>query len=119
MLEGMYQNTADVILFPPEEDEGLTDEDSDAEDDLLDKDPNHLGKGLLSQQAELVIHSQNEELADVNVVSASGDLLPADDDQLHEDEQPRPSTRKSSRPSRKRAQPEDVQDEPDEADQPR
>jgi hypothetical protein len=39
----------DIVLFPPE-DEAATDEDSDDEDELT-RDPNRLGKGILSQQA--------------------------------------------------------------------
>lgn len=51
----------DIVLFPPE-DEAITDEDSDDEDeDGMLKDPNHLGKGILSAQAELVV-LDNEEL---------------------------------------------------------
>lgn len=50
----------DVFLMPPDDDNN-TDEDSDDEEDVMPKDPNHLGKGVLSQKAELLIY----ETADV------------------------------------------------------
>ena len=94
LLEDITDRAADVVLFPPEDDE-VTDEESDGEDDLLAQYPNHLGKGVLSQLAELAIYSQDEEQLDVVVFSATGDFMPADDDQLAVDEQPGPSTRRS------------------------
>jgi len=92
-IQGMLENmagdeAADVVLFPPEDDE-VTDEDSDEEDDLLPKDPNHLGRGVLLQQAELVIHTNSDELPDVGVVNDEGDIVPVNED----DEQPGPSDR--------------------------
>lgn len=60
---------ATIVLFPPDEDE-VTDEDSDEEDeDTVEKNSNHLGKGILSQQAVLVTY-EDEELPDLTVVSA-------------------------------------------------
>ena len=56
----------DIVLFPPE-DEAATDEDSDDEDELT-RDPNRLGKGILSQQAEVVAHGDDEELPDLETV---------------------------------------------------
>ncbi len=65
--EDAPQGGYDIVLFPPE-DETLTDEDSDDEDeDQATKNPNHLGKGILSQQAELVV-MDNDELPDLTVV---------------------------------------------------
>jgi hypothetical protein len=65
--EDAPQGGYDIVLFPPE-DETLTDEDSDDEDeDQATKNPNHLGKGILSQQAELVA-MDNDELPDLTVV---------------------------------------------------
>jgi hypothetical protein len=56
-----------IILIPPEE-ELLTDEDSDEEDeDGMSMDPNHLGKGILSSQAELVVFD-DDELPDLTTV---------------------------------------------------
>jgi hypothetical protein len=55
--------SADVFLMPPDEDD-LTDEDSDDDEDTLPKDANHLGRGLLSQKAELVVYNV-EELPDI------------------------------------------------------
>ena len=40
--------------MPPEDDD-VTDEDSEDEEAILPKDPNHLGRGILSQEAEMVI----------------------------------------------------------------
>jgi len=93
-LEDIGDNPADIVLFPPEDDD-QTDEDSDCEDDFLAKDPNHLGKGILAQEAELVIHSPDEEMPDVSTVSVTGDIVAVDSD----DEQPGPSTRLASRPT--------------------
>ncbi len=67
-MDGRQDGTPDIVLFPPEEDE-MTDEDSDYEDeDIMEKNPNRLGKGILSQLAELVVH-KDEELPDLTVVS--------------------------------------------------
>jgi hypothetical protein len=56
--------SADVFLLPPDEDD-VTDEDSDDDEDTLPKDSNHLGRGILSQQAELVVYDGVEELPDI------------------------------------------------------
>ena len=40
--------------MPPDDDD-VTDEDSEDEEEILPKDPNHLGRGILSQEAEMVI----------------------------------------------------------------
>lgn len=56
----------DIVLFPPE-DEAVTDEDSDEEDEMT-RDPNRLGKGILSQQAELVVNEDDNELPDLEKV---------------------------------------------------
>jgi hypothetical protein len=53
--------------LPPDDDE-VTDEDSDDNEDAVPMDPNHLGRGILSQQAELVMYSEVEELPDVDEV---------------------------------------------------
>jgi hypothetical protein len=46
----------------------VTGEDSDDDEDAVPMDPNHLGRGILSQQAELVMQSEVEELPDVDEV---------------------------------------------------
>ena len=66
------QNAVDVVLMPPEDGE-LTDEDSEDDKELLPKDPNHFGRGILSQQAELVIFKDDDE--------NQGDDQPDPDDQ--------------------------------------
>ena len=66
------KNAVDVILMPPEDGE-LTDEDSEDDEELLPKDPNHFGRGILSQQAELVIFDDDDE--------DQGDDQPVPDDQ--------------------------------------
>ena len=47
-------HAVDVVLMPPEDDD-VTDKDSEDEEAILPKDPNHLGRGILSQEAEMVI----------------------------------------------------------------
>lgn len=46
----------------PPDDDGQSDEDSEDEEELLPKDPNHLGRGILSQNAEMVIYNQEDDL---------------------------------------------------------
>jgi hypothetical protein len=53
--------------MPPEDDE-LTDEDSDDEEEIIPKDPGHLGRGILSQQADLIIYDPDDELPDLTMV---------------------------------------------------
>ena len=53
-LDEISGKAIDVNLVPPDEND-LTDEDSDEEDGLQPRDPNHLGRGLLAQQAEVSI----------------------------------------------------------------
>ena len=48
------------FLLPPEGDDDITEEDSDEEEELLGKNPNHLGRGILSQEAELVVRQDDE-----------------------------------------------------------
>ncbi len=52
-------HSLDVVLLPPDKDD-LTDEDSNDEDEVLPKDLNHLGRGVLSQNAELVIYDDED-----------------------------------------------------------
>jgi hypothetical protein len=52
---------ANLFLLPPDED-NVTDEDSDNDEDTLPEDSNHLGRGTLSHQAELVVYDSMEEL---------------------------------------------------------
>ena len=54
------QHAVEVVLMPPEDGE-LTDEDSEDDEELLPKDPNHFWRGVLSQQAELVIFDDDDE----------------------------------------------------------
>jgi hypothetical protein len=53
----------DVILMPPDDDDN-SDEDSEDEEDTLPKDPNHLGRSILSQQAEIIVYN-NDDLLEV------------------------------------------------------
>ena len=57
--EGNIGGPVDIILMPPDDD-GLSDEDSDDEDSILPKDPNHLGGGILAQKAELVVYGDDD-----------------------------------------------------------
>jgi hypothetical protein len=67
-------HACDILLLPPEHDD-ISDEDSDDEDGVLPKDPNHLGKGILSQLAELQVFDLEDELPDLTVVSTDGDAV--------------------------------------------
>ena len=60
--EGLHDGDGDtdIYLLPPEGDDDITDEDSDEEEELLGKNPNHLGRGILSQEAELVVRQDDE-----------------------------------------------------------
>jgi len=78
---------ADVVLLPPDDD-GLTDEDSDGDEEMQLMDPNHLGKGLLLQNAELVLHNDNEE--DNNWIAVDGAYVE------EEEELPQPGTSASA-----------------------
>jgi len=59
--------------MPPDDDE-VSDEDSEAEDDVLPKDLNHMGKGILSQIAEMDIYDKEEDLPDVMTVTVEDEL---------------------------------------------
>jgi hypothetical protein len=65
------EEAVNIILYPSQ-DEVATDQDSDEEEGEMSKDPNHLGKGILSQQAEL--ENFDEE-------------LPEEEDEEEEDEE--------------------------------
>ena len=58
------QAVAVDVVFLPDAKEGDTDEDSDEEEDGP-KDINHLGKGVLAQEAEMVRYNIQEELPDL------------------------------------------------------
>ena len=58
--EGLHDGDGDIYLLPHEGDDDITDEDSDEEEELLGKNPNHLGRGILSQEAELVVRQDDE-----------------------------------------------------------
>jgi len=99
---------ADVVLFPPENDP-VTDEDSDDEDDPS-RNPNHFGKGILSQLGEIQTDDKEDEQPDliegagrVDDVTQSSDTGTED---AEEEAPPEPG------PSRKRGRPARVQEEP-------
>ena len=54
----------DIVILPPDEDNAVSDEDSDDEDSGP-KDPNHVGFRLMNQQAELETHNASEDEIDV------------------------------------------------------
>ena len=58
----------DVNLMPPDDDD-LTDEDSDEDEDSLPKDLNHLGRGILTQDAEIVEYDTEDTMPDLTRVS--------------------------------------------------
>jgi len=83
----------DVILIPPE-DETVTDEDSDAEDEANKAgNPNRLGKGILSQLAELMIIDNNDELPDLEEVNSARDTSTVVEDETAEGGHQPPLTR--------------------------
>jgi hypothetical protein len=49
----------------PPDDGDMSDEDSDDKEDTLPKDQNHLGRGILSQQAEIVLYNDDDILPDI------------------------------------------------------
>jgi hypothetical protein len=64
----------DIVLFPPEEESGLTNKDSEEENQhSSSNNPNHLGKGILSSQAELATVA-DKELPDLTGVKAINSL---------------------------------------------
>jgi len=65
VAEVKQQDSVNIILYPSQ-DEVVTDQDSDEEEGEMSKDPNHLGKGILSQQAEL--ENFDEDLPDITRV---------------------------------------------------
>ena len=58
------QQPTDIVLFPPDDLGNMSNEDNANEDDAM-KTVNQLGKGLLSQKGELVLH-YNEDKLDEN-----------------------------------------------------
>ena len=82
------QRPTDTILFPPDDLGNASDEDSANEDDGM-KNVNQLGKGLLSQKGELVLH-YNEDKLDKNDVY--GDQETHGVVGVTADPQPRPSS---------------------------
>jgi hypothetical protein len=66
------EQRVNIILYPSQ-DEVDTDEDSDEDEGEMSQDPNHLGKGILSQQAEL--ENFDEELPDITRVNSDGDTV--------------------------------------------
>jgi hypothetical protein len=49
----------------PPDDGDMSDEDSDDDENILPKNQNHLGKGILTQQAEVVLYNDNDVLPDI------------------------------------------------------
>ena len=68
-------SACDVLLMPAEDGVELSYEDSEPEDNVLPKDPNHLGKGILSQISELAVYDKEEKLPDVSEVTAEGEVV--------------------------------------------
>ncbi|MPC35220.1 hypothetical protein E2C01_028638 [Portunus trituberculatus] len=48
--------STNIVLLPPNEDNTISDEDSDDDKESGPKDPNHVGRRLMNQQAELETH---------------------------------------------------------------
>lgn len=79
----------DVILFPPDDDDN-SDEDSEDEEDNLPKDPNHLGRGILSQQAEIILYNNDDmadELPDIPETARAREVQDEQDEEDEEDEE--------------------------------
>ncbi len=72
--EDMSGFNMDLFVMPPDED-NVSDEDSEDEDELLPKDINHLGKGVLSQEAELTVYDPRDVLPDTARVRPKFALL--------------------------------------------
>ncbi|XP_065645757.1 piggyBac transposable element-derived protein 3-like [Hydra vulgaris] len=76
LLENQDANNVIEIIMIPSVDETLTDEDSDEEEDEEHgKDINHLGAGILNQQAEIVINDKDDKLPDIQMINTDGDVI--------------------------------------------
>lgn len=67
MEEEPPNHATDVVLMPPQDAGGVTDEDSENEESV-EKNPNHLGRGILNQQADLVTFHQEDDYDEVETV---------------------------------------------------
>lgn len=103
-IQGLLENddnpdrAVDVILLPPADD-ALSDEDSDLEEDVLPKDPNHLGRGVLTMQAELTYFDVEDELPDLELVNEEGETVEEIQDETA-DPRPGPSGLQQARGGR-------------------
>ena len=65
-LEDEDNIRCDIVLMPDDTEE-YSDEDSDNEEDVLPKDPNHLGAGILSQVTEVTIYDRARQVRQIEV----------------------------------------------------
>ena len=94
--------SVDVVLLPPDDD-AVSDEDSEEEEDNQPKDLNHLGRGILRQQAELVFHHEDDVDMPDELPEPEAQPQPQPDSQI--EPQPGPSNEpeaKKSRPEREK-----------------
>jgi len=80
----------DVLLMPPG-DADLSDEDSDEDEGILPKDPNHLGRGILSQISEIQVQDKEGNLPDLTVLNSAGEVVNTVDDDTAAEPKPGPS----------------------------
>lgn len=52
--------STDIVILPPDDDSAVSDEDSDDDEEGGPKDPNHVGRRLMNQQAELETHHTHD-----------------------------------------------------------
>jgi hypothetical protein len=114
--EEQENRACDVLLLPSEEDD-VSDEDSDDEEGVLPKDPNHLGKGILSQLAELQVYDEEDELPDLTVVNTAGDVVNIIPDETAAQQQAGPSQSTRGKKRQRRDEEEEEEEEEDEMDE--
>ena len=122
--EGLHDGDGDIYLLPPEGDDDITDEDSDEEEELLGKNPNHLGRGILSQEAELVVR-QDDESDDEDEPGPSSSFArpltrqkrPLESSSDEDEDEPGPSS-SFARPLTRQKRPLEVESDSDDEDLP-
>ncbi len=101
--------------MPPEKDL-VSDEDSEDEEGVLDKDPNHLGRKTLTMPAELEFNDPEDELPDVEVMDENGDVVEV----VVDETEPRPKrgcTRSRGGPAAKKSRKQEQQQEEENVDE--
>lgn len=89
------EDTACDVLVWPSWNDFNSDSDSESEENVLPKDPNHLGAGILSQISEVIVYDRDEELPDLIDVNPAGEVVDVVEDETAGE--PRKRTRRQTR----------------------